>query len=337
MQINRFAKYAWFVMGYNILVVLWGAFVRATGSGAGCGSHWPLCNGEIIPLAPTVARVIEFTHRTMSGAALLLVLGLVVWAFRAYPRGNPVRAGAVASGIFILTEALIGAGLVLFGWVAQDQSTARVISISLHLINTFLLLASLTLTAWWASGGTSRVYSTRVQSTRVESTRFAWRSLGRAAPLLILALLGVTLIGITGAVTALGDTLFPAGSLAEGLQQDLSPTASVLLRLRVIHPVVAVAVGIYVLLLTFFVTSGEDRQTSALANVLRALFALQLTAGALNIVLLAPTWMQLVHLLLADLVWLALVLFAASLLESARETFSFDARLEQMSGIMRRP
>ncbi|HZQ07656.1 MAG TPA: COX15/CtaA family protein, partial [Anaerolineae bacterium] len=135
MQLNRFAKFAWFVVAYNVLVILWGAFVRASGSGAGCGSHWPLCNGEVIPLNPSTARLIEFTHRTMSGIALLLVLALVIWAFGAYPRGR-VRTGAIASGVFIILEALIGASLVLFGWVGMDQSTQRVYSISLHLVNT---------------------------------------------------------------------------------------------------------------------------------------------------------------------------------------------------------
>ncbi|MFN2168955.1 MAG: COX15/CtaA family protein [Anaerolineae bacterium] len=153
MTLTRFAKYAWFVLFYNIAVVLWGAFVRATGSGAGCGSHWPLCNGEVVPLAPRIETVVEFTHRIMSGLALVGILVLVIWAFRAYPRRHAVRYGAVFSGVFNITEALIGAGLVLLGLVADNESTTRALSMSLHLANTFLLLASLTVTAWWASGG----------------------------------------------------------------------------------------------------------------------------------------------------------------------------------------
>ena len=152
MALNRFAKFAWFVVLYNILVILWGAFVRASFSGAGCGSHWPLCNGEIVPLNPSVERIIEFAHRASSGIALLLVVALIVWAFRAYPWGL-VRQGAVATGVFIITESLLGASLVLFGWVAFDRSVWRVYSMGLHLINTFLLLGAMTLSAWWASGG----------------------------------------------------------------------------------------------------------------------------------------------------------------------------------------
>jgi heme A synthase len=94
-------------------VILWGAFVRATGSGAGCGSHWPLCNGELVPRAPQVETVIEFIHRATSGLAFLLVLGLFVLAWRVYPKGDLVRRAAALSFLFIVTEALVGAGLVL--------------------------------------------------------------------------------------------------------------------------------------------------------------------------------------------------------------------------------
>src|SRR5437764_4034200 len=81
-------RYAWVVVAYNILVILWGALVRATGSGAGCGNHWPLCNGQVIPLSPRIDTVIEFTHRMMTGGASFIVLGLLVWTFRATVRGQ---------------------------------------------------------------------------------------------------------------------------------------------------------------------------------------------------------------------------------------------------------
>lgn len=312
MKLNRFAKYAWFVVAYNILVILWGAFVRASGSGAGCGSHWPLCNGEVVPMNPSIERVIEFTHRGMSGIALLLVLGMLIWALRAYPWGL-VRNGAIASAILMLIEALIGAALVLFGWVGMDKSTARVFSIGAHLINTFLLLAALTLTAWWASGGKGVAL--------------------RARPLYTLAmsigLLGLIVTGAAGALTALGDTLFPAASLAEGIAQDVNPAAHFLVQLRVVHPAIAIVVGTYLVLLTFFMRGGEGTMTHKLAFALRLLVIAQILAGVVNIFLLAPTWMQLLHLLLADLVWIVMVLYAASLLavesEPARESISSNA------------
>ncbi len=297
LQLNRFARYAWFVLFYNLLVILWGAYVRATGSGAGCGSHWPLCNGQMVPRAPQLETLIEFAHRLTSGVSLILVVILVVWAFRAFPRRSPVRLAAVWSGVFIITEALLGAGLVLFGLVADNDSLARAISMSLHLVNTLLLLAALVLTAWWASGG----HAARVEGSRglVWALRFGW-------------LLSI-LLGVSGAIAALGDTLYPATSLAQGIQQEFSITANLLVRLRVLHPVLAVGIGVY-LIVVARAARGQSPQPAAdrLAKLLTVLVIVQLIAGAINVLLLAPVWMQLVHLLLADLVWLALVLLSVS-------------------------
>ncbi|MBI4672162.1 MAG: COX15/CtaA family protein [Chloroflexi bacterium] len=297
MNLNRYAKYAWSVVAYNILVILWGAFVRASFSGAGCGSHWPLCNGEVVPMNPSIERIIEFTHRATSGIALVLIVVLIVWAFRAYPWGL-VRKGAVATGVFIITESLLGASLVLFGWVALDRSVWRVYSMGLHLINTFLLLGAMTLTAWWASGGKAIQFRGRPTQTT----------------LLIVALVGVVVIGVTGAITALGDTLFPAQSLAQGLRQHFDPTANFLIQLSVVHPFIAVGVSAYLWFLTVFMNRAETALTRKLGLGVRVLVIVQPIVGVTNILLLAPIWMQIVHLLLADLLWITLILYGASFL-----------------------
>jgi heme A synthase len=300
MKLNGFAKYAWTVLVYNVGVVLWGAYVRATGSGAGCGSHWPLCGGQVIPRSPRVETLIEFSHRVSSGLTLLLVAGLVIWAFRAYPKGHSVRLGAGLAGLFTVTEALVGAGLVLFQLVANNASMLRALSVAVHLANTFLLLAMLTLTALWASGG---------RPVRL-------RGQGMAAWLLGVGLLGILVLGISGAITALGDTLFPSSSLAQGLRQDFSPTAQFLIRLRVFHPLLAVSVGIYAIVVAHFLNpSSSDTETRRfLATALTVLIVAQWLAGVTNVALLAPVWMQLLHLFLADLVWIVLVLLAATVL-----------------------
>jgi len=297
MLLNRFAKYAWAVLVFNLGVILWGAFVRASGSGAGCGSHWPLCNGEVLPRSPRVETVIEFAHRMSSGLAFLLVLVLLIWAIRTYPKGHPVRLGSGLAMFFIITEALVGAGLVLFRWVAEDASTGRVISIAVHLVNTFFLLAALTLTAWWESGG----------------ERLHLRGQGAILWLFLFALFGVLALGVSGAITALGDTLFPSESLAAGVVQDFSPQAHFLIRLRVWHPLIAVIVGFYTLFLAGLVAMFRvTTRVRRIAGFLAVGFVLQLLAGLVNLVLLAPVWMQIVHLLLADLVWIGLVLLAAA-------------------------
>lgn len=297
MKLNPFARYAWGVLAWNLGVVLWGAYVRASGAGAGCGDHWPKCDGRVVPQLASTEQVIEFTHRVTSGAALLLVAGMLVWALRAYPKGAPVRRGAALAMVLMAMEALLGAGLVLFKLVAHDASAFRAFSMIAHLTNTFLLLAAITLTAWWASGG--RPVRARGQ--------------GAVATLLALGFAGVLTIGATGAIAALGDTLFPAGSLAEGFRQDFAPTAHFLLRLRILHPVIALGVGIYLAVSAQVVARLRPHpETRRLAAALGVLFAAQFAAGLLNMVLMAPVWMQLTHLLLADLVWISLVLLAAS-------------------------
>jgi len=291
----RFTRYAWSVLAYNVAVVLWGAYVRATGSGAGCGNHWPLCNGTITPHSPTMATIIEFTHRVTSGIDLVLVALLVWWAFREFPRLHPARLGATLSGIFLITEALIGAALVLLEHVANNPSVYRGISLTAHLINTLTLLACLTLTAWWGSG------------------KPRLRIAGRPAVLATISLGFVVLIGITGVIAALGDTLFPAVSLSAGFAQDFEAGASIFLRVRALHPMIAaLAAGWLVFFAAVSVRRGPQPYRYAIR--LGAILATQLAAGVLNLLLLAPVWLQIFHLMLADLLWITLVLLCASLL-----------------------
>lgn len=296
----RYTRFAWSVLGFNLLVILWGAFVRATGSGAGCGSHWPLCNGEVVPHAPAVATVVEFGHRLTSGLALLLVVALVVGAWRVYPRGHRARRAAALSGLFIVTEALIGAGLVLLELVADNASVARGFWVAGHLLNTFVLVAALALTAWWAADGAS--------SPRRSGETSHWA-------LLLAALAGVLLLGVSGAVTALGDTLFRVDTLEEAKAMTFSDTAHVFVRLRLWHPALAVAVGVLVAVAVWITGARRgDRVGSRLAAWAAGLYFLQLAIGLLNVWFLAPVPLQIVHLLLSDLIWIALVLLAAHVL-----------------------
>src|SRR5579884_3718931 len=254
-----FARFAWCVLAYNIAVVLWGAYVRATGSGAGCGNHWPLCNGEVVPQLASVQRFIEFTHRASSGIDTFLILGLAMWAFRVFPTRHPARLGAALSTAFLVTEAILGALLVKFGLVENNASPARAFADAAHLINTLTLLGCLTLTAWWGSGRAA---------IRIRSRR-AW------------------------------------------LAQDLDAAANILVRLRLWHPVMAAGVAVW---LAFYAFSAGERSVRArrLAWTAGGLLAAQLAAGVLNLFLLAPVWMQMLHLLLADCLWIAVVLLCAT-------------------------
>jgi heme A synthase len=297
---DRFQTLAWATLALTLAVILWGAFVRATGSGAGCGNHWPTCNGDVIPRPKTIATVIEFTHRLSSGAVLLMVLLELVWAFRAFPKGHLARRGAAASMFFMLTEALIGAALVLFEYVAHDKSVGRAAWMSIHLVNTFFLIAAITSTAFWSKG----------------DARLRIRDQGSVVVLVIAGTVGTLVVGVSGAIAALGDTLFAAPSLARGFADDLSPAAHFLQQLRVIHPIAAVLVAVFLLYARGAIAA--QRHSPAVRRASRALAALvvaQIGLGFLNLALLAPVWMQLVHLLVADLVWVTFVLLAAAALD----------------------
>jgi heme a synthase len=306
-RVVRFRRYAWLVLGYTLLVVLWGALVRATGSGAGCGGHWPLCNGEIVPRLPAAQTIIEYTHRLMSGLSLVLTGGLLLWAFRLFPRGHRTRRFAVLAAVFLVVEAMLGAGLVLLNYVAHNATAGRAVYMSAHLTNTLVLLAMIALAAW---------------SARVPLPALA----RRGSPRFLTAALPVAmLISVTGALAALGDTLFPATSLESGIRQELASGAHPLLRLRLLHPAVALAGGIYLALaaaLTLKLRPVASARSTSVAVV--GLAFTQMAAGVVNMVLLAPVWMQIVHLLLAGLLWIALVVLVA---ETSVERLSLKDQL----------
>jgi heme A synthase len=309
--VKRFAVYAWFVTALTLAVILWGAYVRASRSGDGCGAHWPLCNGSVVPDATQAKTLVEFAHRATSGVAFLLVVLLVVWALRAFRRGHPVRGAAVLSGLFIVTESLIGAGLVLLRLVADNASVARAVYLSVHLVNTFLLVAALALTAWWAS---------RSEFARPRLREFLRGRIGAA-------LLGALALGVSGAVAALGATLFPESAEGFAGVEGETAAARLLFSLRQykLHPLLAVLVGGYLAYFAFVrLRTGADVWVRRWATSVLALVAVQFGVGLLNAALLAPVWLQIVHLLLADLLWLALVLLSAASLargEARHEDF----------------
>jgi heme a synthase len=287
-------RFAWGVVAYNVAVIVWGSAVRATGSGAGCGDHWPLCNGTLVQHHPAVATMIELAHRATSGVDLLCVLALFFWTFAAAPRRHLARLCAAAVLILTLNEALLGALLVLLGHTAQDTSPSRAVYLGLHLTNTLLLLAALALTAHFLGRGAAAMRG----------------SVGVRAPGLALTGLAATLVvGVTGSLAALGDTLYPAHNLLAAVAQDFSPGSSWLLRIRWFHPAVSLIAGIFILWL--IVRSLRIPAARALAFGVLALLGMQYLLGVADLALLAPTSLQMAHLLGADLLWIALVVLAA--------------------------
>ncbi len=286
--------YSWLVVAYNILVILWGAVVRATGSGNGCGEHWPLCGGTVVQHWKTAASVIEFAHRATSGVAVAAVLLLGLWTFRGTARRHLARLFAGLAVLLTFNEGLLGALLVLLGHTARDQSPMRAFWLSLHLANTLLLLASLALTAHFLGRSAARMRG---------GVALRHPVLGGVGLLATLA------VGVSGSLAALGDTLYPAHSLAEAFAQDFSPGANWLLHVRWIHPTLSLLAAFWIVFLVAEVRhEAADR---ALSSTVAGLVGLQIVLGAADVLLLAPTWLQVTHLLGADLLWVTLVVLSA--------------------------
>ena len=278
-----------------ILVILEGAVVRATGSGAGCGSRWPLCNGDFIPQHPRLATIIEFTHRSMTAVCTMLVAGVVAWTFFTHPSGSRVRKAAAWSGILLVTEALLGAVLVLGGYVEHNASNTRVLVQCVHFTNTMLLLAALTLAWWW------------------QRQRQIFELQGPAPQRVAgLALAFTVLTGATGSVAALADTLFPASSLRVAMLADFSSSSPLLIRMRWMHPAASAGTFLLIGMLAMTVRSGR-------AKLLFALLGLQLLLGIADVLTLAPVTLQVLHLLGADLLWIATVCTAADVFQIGGE------------------
>jgi len=296
-------SFAWAVLAYFIAVILWGTLVRATGAGAGCGNHWPLCNGTVMQYAASVNTLIEFTHRVTSGLSLLAVVALLLWSWAATERGHLARIASVAAVALTVMEEILGALLVALGLTAQSQSPLRPWFLVLHLTNTLLLLAALALTAHLLS----------------RKSGYRWETIRLVAPWgALLGILVVMAVGVTGSLAALGDTLFPASSLAGALSQDfaqnLTTPSGWLVRWRWTHPAIAVVASSFLVWILLRAAWGVAKQTHhGLSALVVALLASVYLLGLLDAALLAPVWAQVAHLLAADSLWVVLVVLTAQL------------------------
>jgi cytochrome c oxidase assembly protein subunit 15 len=291
------ARLAWLIVAYNMTVILWGAYVRGSGSGAGCGSRWPLCNGEILPSITQSQTLIEFMHRVTSAVSLILVFFLVVWCWRQTSKGDWPRYSSVCALFLLLHEALLGALLVLSDRIGLAPTAAHAFFLCMHFGNTLLLLAALVLTARWLSN---------------QEQRFVVVAKPHEQIAIALGLISIMVIGMTGSLASLGDAIFPVDSLRQALMQDFSSSSHALLRLRPLHPVAGVMGSIYVLWLLRRFWREQDRSQWTL--VLAVTLTTQSALGAMNVILLAPVWLQMTHLFVADLFWILLVLASADLL-----------------------
>jgi len=292
-SLSALRRFMLFLIGYALLIILWGAFVRISGSGDGCGVHWPLCEGEWIPFGAEIQTWIEYFHRAKSGLFGILIFAFWFWSFRALPKTHMARGLANMVLFFMVVEALLGAALVKFGWVDQDASSARVLMHSAHFVNTLLLLASMSL-FWVASyfKDPKWVVPTRSQAN--------WVSV----------CLGLFLaLGITGSWAALSTMLFQVTSLSDGLALDLSAESPWYVQFRFLHPLLAVILTGCLLFLIARLQHLLPLKRAWIGKVLTLLVFIQIAFGFSTLLALSPVWMKLVHLLLADLLWINFMFF----------------------------
>lgn len=289
---QEFHRFAWFLFIYTLFVILWGAWVRISHSGDGCGASWPLCKGVLIPEAEQKKTWVEFSHRLTSGLFGFLVAGLFWRGRRFFAPRTPGRRALAATAVFTVTEALLGAKLVLFGLVGADDSLFRVFALGLHQVNSLLLSGSIALVVFFS--GDLAPAATAKKSPQ--------SSQGRLFLVLFVA------IAVTGALASLASTLFPSTSLFEGLSQDFSPQAHYLVRLRIFHPLLATVLGGGTALYFWWKAQEEpDPEIKKAELQVAGILGGGVLLGYLTLFTLAPVVLKLGHLLLAHLIWVSLL------------------------------
>ena len=267
----------------SIISIIAGAVVRATGSGDGCGSSWPSCNGRVIPSLNSASEQIEFSHRAISG--LLLIVTVVIF-IKSFKDSVPSLQKKVINYLtfFVLLEALIGAVIVLYEWVGMNSSIPRIAAVPLHLVNTFGLLAMYT------------VLFKLVQNPKIKISSLIDRNFKIITFLFVLT-------GATGSIAALADVLFPSESFVAGIVEDFDSTSELLTRLRVLHPIASTVLSI----MLFNESKRLEIKFNLKTNQIKILVISGVTLGVLNVFININIFLSVVHLLVADLLWITYI------------------------------
>lgn len=289
---KKLSSLLWALVGYTILVIIWGAWVRISHSGDGCGDSWPLCQGEFLPAAGAPKKTwIELFHRMMSGVFGIVVIAAYLYIRTRFPKNHPVRWAALATLVLTISEALLGAKLVLSGLVGTNSSGMRSFVMGLHFLNSALLVASVTLTALFSAQPHWRA--------RTIKSVIQARILDR---LPVIALVLFVFLGSTGTIAALSTTLFPSTSLFEGIAKDLSNDSHIFLQLRALHPTLGIFAGVALALLFLLVSqtvNENEKRVQRTSQLVAALTATAVVIGTITLLWLSPTALRLIHLGLA--------------------------------------
>lgn len=257
---------------YTLLVIAWGAWVRISHSGNGCGDHWPLCNGDFIPNLEIKKTLVEYSHRLMSGAYGLIVL----WIFYFFHRRKNTHLLSKKMSLYLLAfmilEALLGALLVKQNLVTVNDSIFRLVAMSLHQLNSFLL-----------TGTTYLLYKSVSQDLNIRFTKLN---------------ISFLILAVSGAVASLAGTLFPSTSILEGILKDFSEHSHLFVRLRILHPVFAL-LSISSIIYWLNTKANNSKADTHLAIKL----FLAMAVGIITLITLSPIWLKIAHLMIAHFIW----------------------------------
>ncbi len=298
---TQFSKFAWGLLAYSLATVAWGVYVRASKSGDGCGSHWPLCDGDSTPLMGTVARAVELSHRITTSLVGVFAIILLVWATKKFEKGHLARTASIAVLALTISEGLIGAELVTFKWVTVNESAGRALVMSFHVISTFFLLGAIAVTALAGMG----------------FDKVKLKGQGAVAWMVTVGALCMMLLGVSGAISALGHQLHPTDNV---IAEAARPTAFWMVKLQPFHPLISITVGLYLCLVAGLMHHLRPSEMVRLsAKWMVVLYCAQLLLGLTNILLKAPFGVQMAHLVLADLNWVSLIALAVFTLSDGVE------------------
>ena len=280
MKLNSYAKLGLFL---SIVSILAGAFVRATGSGDGCGATWPTCKGRIIPALTDTSELIEFSHRSVSG--LLLVVTLIIFSkTRKFQKGSLVKSVTNYLTFFVIFEAIIGAIIVLFEWVGLNSSLPRIVAVPIHLVNTFGLL------------GCYAILYKIVEDDLKEIKSIFDKNF-------ILISLLFLLSGATGSITALADVLFPSASFIEGFLEDFDKTSEALTRLRILHPIISSALSVVL----YVYSTRINKKYGVNVKLLKTFVIVAVLLGVFNVISNIVLPLSILHLAIADFLWISYI------------------------------
>jgi len=279
-KLNSYAKLGLFL---SIVSILAGAFVRATGSGDGCGATWPTCKGRIIPALTDTSELIEFSHRSVSG--FLLIVTLIIFSkTRKLHKASLVKSVTNYLTFFVIFEAIIGAVIVLFEWVGLNSSLPRIIAVPIHLVNTFGLLGSYAILY--------KILEDDIQEIKsIFNKNF------------ILISFLFLLSGATGSITALADVLFPSTSFIEGFLADFDKTSEVLTRLRILHPIISTILSIVL----YLYSTRINKKYGVNVKLLKTFVIIAVSLGVLNVLSNIVLPLSILHLAIADFLWISYI------------------------------